>query len=157
MSRASAEYTYGIAKLVIEYEMLIPQSFKTANERLWYPKWLFVLKKKEEVRSGSWEGRVKELKYAIQEDLKKHEEKMTLIQEDLKKQGGGIQEDLKKHEEKMMTLIQEDLKKHEEKMMTLMQEDLKKQGEDVNMQIHELKLEMKQMLEAVLTAVREHK
>ena len=150
MSRASAEYTYGIAKLVIEYEKLIPQSFKTANERLWYPKWLFVLKKKEEIRSGgSWEERVKELKYAIQEDLKKHEEKMmTLMQEDLKKQGGGMQEDLKKHEEKM-TLIQG------------IQEDLKKQGEDVNIQIHELKhelkLEMKQMLEAVLTAVREHK
>ena len=131
MSRASAEYTYGIAKLVIEYEKLIPQSFKTANEQLWYPKWLFVLKKKEEVRSGSWEGRVKELKYAIQEDLRKHEEKM-------------------------MTLMQEDLKKNEEKM-TLIQEDLKKQGEDVNIQIHELKLEMKQMLEAVLTAVRENK
>jgi len=137
MSRASAEYTYGIAKLVIEYEKLIPQSFKTANERLWYPKWLFVLKKKEEVR-GLWEGRVKEVKYAIQEDLKKHEETMTLMQEDLKKQGGGIQEDLRKQDKQIHDLKHEILElKHELK--------------------HELKLEMKQMLEAVLTAVRENK
>jgi len=44
-ANAQAESTFGIAKLVVEYESLISDSVKMKHENEWFPKWLYVLKK----------------------------------------------------------------------------------------------------------------
>ena len=40
-----AESTFGIAKLVVEYEGLMSDSVKMKHEEEWFPIWLYVLKK----------------------------------------------------------------------------------------------------------------
>ena len=44
-ANAQAESTFGIAKLVVEYEGLMSDSVKTKHEEEWFPIWLYVLKK----------------------------------------------------------------------------------------------------------------
>jgi WD40 repeat protein len=67
---AGAEAYYGLAKLVQEYEELIPRSVKAYHENDWYPTWIQVLKKDHE-KSGrvetshTWTGRVKAIKEVV--------------------------------------------------------------------------------------------
>jgi len=44
-SKASQEATYGIAKLVLEYEALFSEEYKKKNEEKFYPLWLHVIRK----------------------------------------------------------------------------------------------------------------
>jgi wobble nucleotide-excising tRNase len=44
-ANAQAESTYGIAKLVVEYEGLMSESEKTKHEEQWFPTWLYIVKK----------------------------------------------------------------------------------------------------------------
>merc|ERR1719164_383803 len=74
-AKASSEYIYGIAKLVHEYESLIPESTKKQMEKEWYPRYLFVLRN-ETLFGGDKDDDVKVLKKKI-EDLAKSNEELT--------------------------------------------------------------------------------
>merc|ERR1712196_422588 len=43
-ANAKSEATYGMAKLVLEYEQTFSETYKRENKDLFYPNWLFVLK-----------------------------------------------------------------------------------------------------------------
>jgi glucan phosphoethanolaminetransferase (alkaline phosphatase superfamily) len=41
----NAEFNYGLAKIIVEYEKLIPEKIKLNKMQEWYPKYLHVLKR----------------------------------------------------------------------------------------------------------------
>lgn len=50
-ANAQAESTFGLAKLVVEYEGLMDPATKEKYEDEWFPRWLYVLKKDVEDES----------------------------------------------------------------------------------------------------------
>ena len=51
-ANAKAESTFGIAKLVVEYEGLMSPDTKKQHQDEWFPVWLYILKKDVEEDSG---------------------------------------------------------------------------------------------------------
>ena len=81
-ARSSAEACYGRAKLVMQYESLFTEWYKSAHPEF-YPRYLYVLKRDEADGSGdtAWAGRIKEIKQAIRKDLKGDLQKLDQIGE----------------------------------------------------------------------------
>ena len=44
-ANATAESTFGIAKLIVEYEGLMSYSYKKKNREKFFPRWLYILEK----------------------------------------------------------------------------------------------------------------
>uniref|UniRef100_A0A7R9YA12 Ion transport domain-containing protein n=1 Tax=Pinguiococcus pyrenoidosus TaxID=172671 RepID=A0A7R9YA12_9STRA len=72
---ARAEATYARACLVLEYEALLTEDVKNANEARWFPKWIQVLKRGSRLGSSdkgtfkrrlgrSWRGKVRSKRFA---------------------------------------------------------------------------------------------
>jgi len=70
-ARSTAEACYGSAKLVVQYESLFTKAYKKSHPEF-YPRYLFVLKRDEADGTVdiAWAGRIKEIKQAINNDLR---------------------------------------------------------------------------------------
>ena len=70
-ANAKAESTFGIAKLVVEYEGLMSLETKRRHQDEWFPAWLYILKKVVEEDSGD---EIKMLRKEVRDLNKKNDD-----------------------------------------------------------------------------------
>ena len=100
-AKASQETTYGLAKLVLEYESLFSESYKKRNEEKFFPMWLHVISKDEEKdkrgQQKGWKGRTEEIKPEIKSEVAKIDSKVAQIESNINEKFEKLFQQLKVH------------------------------------------------------------
>lgn len=79
---ASSEATYGLAKLVMEYEGLLSKSFKEKNKEEYFPAWLYILKREN---VGKKEQTLHEELVVLRDELDRTNEELRYLKDDVSK------------------------------------------------------------------------
>ena len=79
---ASSEATYGLAKLVMEYEGLLPRAFKESKKDEYFPAWLYILKREN---AGKRDQTLYEEITTLRLEIEKSNEEMKYLKDDVAK------------------------------------------------------------------------
>ena len=79
---ASSEATYGLAKLVMEYEGLLPRSFKESKREEYFPAWLYILKREN---AGKKDQTLYEEIATLRDEMERTREEMKYLKDDVVK------------------------------------------------------------------------
>ena len=79
---ASSEATYGLAKLVMEYEGLLSRSFKESKKDEYFPAWLYILKREN---AGKKDQTMYEEIAALRDEIERNNEEIKYLKDDIAK------------------------------------------------------------------------